>query len=360
MKRRLRRAKIKFLSLVPRGANRLPTILKDDGAFEVCLLTKDMTDNGELHAIVYAPEFRDSQNDIASAAVIKDMAYDAAKHGVEIDVRHDGKAVGKDRAYVAESFIVQKDDPRFEGLKDYDGNAVNPEGSWGVVIKIDDPELKKSYQDGSWRGVSMAGVAEVEHEKQDDANCFVKALAKKLGLTESNHEENDMALTQEDIQKITEGVVATMTKQADEKAKADAEAIKKTADEKAKADDNASKVPVKAPFFKGDPTNADDVKTHQVALRKHKLMADVDWSDPESVAKLQETLKAEAGDDPKASEIAKLQGQIDTLQGRSNQSHGGGGQPAGDEFFVGIDKEFQEAAAVGSAMAKYSNTLRGF
>lgn len=360
MRRRLKRAKIKFLSLVPRGANRLPTILKDDGAFEVELLTKAMTDNGELVAVVYAPEFRDSQGDIASASVIKNMAYDAAKHGVEIDVRHDNKPVGKDKAYVAESFIVQKADPRFDDLTDYQGKSVDPTGAWGVVIKIEDPQLRKRYQDGSWQGVSMGGVAEVEQEKsQDVADRVVNALAKKLGVIQPSHKETDMALTKDEIAEIAKavgvGVVSALNKQDEAKAKAaEADAVKKAAEEKNSSNDSGGTIG-EAPEFKGDPTSMEDVKKHQAALRKHKLLADVDWNDPEAVAKLQETLAAEASDDPKAAEIAKLEGQIAKLQGRSNQ----GQPPPPKTDIVGIDKQLQEAVAIGRAMAGYANTSRG-
>ena len=57
--------------------------------------------------------------------------------GVEIDLRHDEKPLSKDQAYVAETFIVQKDDPRFAGMKDYNGFDVQIEGDWGVDIKIE-------------------------------------------------------------------------------------------------------------------------------------------------------------------------------------------------------------------------------
>ena len=51
---------------------------------------------------------------MASADVIREMAHDFMTEP-RIDVMHDGKALGTDKVSVAESFIVQKGDPRFDG-----------------------------------------------------------------------------------------------------------------------------------------------------------------------------------------------------------------------------------------------------
>ncbi|MCK5614265.1 terminase, partial [Candidatus Pacearchaeota archaeon] len=44
-----------------------------------------MNEQGEITCVVYAPDMVDSQGDSASAAVIKDFAYDFAKNGGNID-----------------------------------------------------------------------------------------------------------------------------------------------------------------------------------------------------------------------------------------------------------------------------------
>jgi hypothetical protein len=160
MARRIKKAKINFLSLCPRGANQLPTILKDDGTFTLQTLVKASEDfdvKGELLNVVYAPELRDSQGDIASAEVIKEAMYDSSKSGMNIDIRHNNVAVPKDKAFIAESFIVQKGDARFADFKDYTGKAVDVTGAWATVVKIEDAELKRLYKTGEWNGVSMGG-----------------------------------------------------------------------------------------------------------------------------------------------------------------------------------------------------------
>jgi len=328
MRRRIKRAKIKFISLVPRGANRLPTIFKEDGAFEVSLLAKGMDEQGELTAVVYAPELRDSQGDVASAAVIKDMLYDAAKNGVAIDMRHDGKAIPKDQAYVAESFLVQKGDPRFEGLTDYDGKVVDPTGAWGVVLKIDDPALRKLYREGAWEGVSMGGKAELEIEKQDPedlADAIAARLAKRL------NPEEEYTMTPEEIQTL---VVKSMREENERVAK-------EAADAAAAA---AAAAPV-LPVFKGDPTNVEDVKAHREALRKHSLTEKLSKAtSAEEVDAILKDLAAPAGQPPKAAP--------------SNQGAPAGTINKGDDTgFDGVtlSKEDQEAAAAGSKMAAWIN-----
>lgn len=348
MPRRIKKARIKFLSLVPKGANRLPTIFKSDGHFELRMLTKSMNELGELTAIVYAPEFRDSQGDIASADVIKDMLYAAAKEGVAIDMRHDGQALTKDQVFVAEQFLVQKGDPRFDGITDYDGKPVDPTGAWGVVIKIDDPGLRKLYREGGWEGVSMGGVAEVEQEKEDTtelANRIVERLAKKLSP------EEPVALSKEDRESIA--------KIAAEAALAAVQATK----ESTSTSPAPAPTPAGAPVFKGDPTNAEDLKAYRDALRKHALEQRLaKATTPEQVDAVLKEL--ESGDE--SSELAKARAEAARAQERLRKMEGASRQPSADPgqggtgvtYFDGLSKEAQEEAELGMRMAKWANAQR--
>ena len=119
--RRIKHATISFISLVPRGANQLPVLYKseDQTAKFDCIVKDDrFAEEGLLTAIVYAPETVDSQGDIASAAVIKQMAHDYVRNVGAVDVRHNTNALPREKVSVVESFIIQKDDERFSGLKD--------------------------------------------------------------------------------------------------------------------------------------------------------------------------------------------------------------------------------------------------
>ena len=373
-RRRITAAKITHISLVPRGANRMPVIFKaDDQTLDVELLVKasdDFDTKGELTALVYAPEQRDSQGDIASADVIKEMMYDAARDGVSIDVRHDGVALAKEQAFVAESFLVQKDDPRFEGIKTYDGVAVDPVGSWGVVMKVDDPALRQKYRDGEWNGVSMGGTAVVASEKSDDMlTRVIDEMAKRFGVTDDANTNEDFDMTKDEMaaalkesnadlaKSIVEGV-GTLVKEhlnAPPEKKGEAKGAETT---KAETKEPPKKPAPKAPVFKGDPTDPEALMKHQRALALFNLRKDVDWDDAASVAEYTENLAAfkeefgELTEDDKATVNGKPK------KPATNQPVGTAkeGEPG---HFEGVSKEDTELAKIGSEMAEWSNKQRG-
>lgn len=345
-KRRIKKAKVRFLSLCPKGANKLPTIFKDDNSFEVSMLSKGMDEEGLITAIVYAPEFRDSQGDIASAQVIKDMAYEAAQEGYSIDLRHDFKPISKDRAFVAEHFLVQKGDPRFEGLKDYEGNPVDATGSWGVVVKVLDEELKKLYREGAWGGISMAGQAEVvqtEKQNEDDvADKIVERLAKKLNPKKDDtmDEKQFEALTKS----VTTAVVTAITEAHKQVTKS--------------AEDEAPKT-IDAPVFKGDPTSPADVQEHREALRKHDLQ--VRLGKAKTSAEVDAILKELKPEASESEQLKKAQDDLKKAQERLNKLEGASNQPptstSGTE--TNLTKE-QQQRETGLRMAKIANKLRGY
>ncbi len=348
--RRMTKARVKFISLVPKGANRLPVVYKADGAFQMQMLCKDMTDKGELTAVVYAPEFRDSQGDIASADVIKDMAYAAAKEGVEIDVRHDGKPVGKDKAFIAESFIVQKGDSRFTDMADYDGNPVDVTGAWGVVLKIEDEELKTAYRANKWNGVSLGGSAATVTEKLR-ADQLIEGLAKHLQTLTNPPVEENMALTKEEMSQIAKEVADLIKTKPEVKPPVKPEVKPPVT----KEDDT--------PKFEGEVT-VENLKKHQEALKAHDLRKRLEKatkpSEVEEILKEMEAKPGKAddgkpGDTEKDAKIAALNKEIADLEGSSNQP----GAPAAD-LPEGMTKEMSDRFAKGNAAAKAQNVRRGY
>jgi hypothetical protein len=168
-KHRVLKARIKFLSLVKRGANKMPALYKAEGELvEHTTLMKFDAEQGELLTVTFAAEYRDSDMTIASADVVKEMAYSHAESGFRLDLFHDGEALKPEQAFIAESFIIQKGDPRFADWKDNDGKPVDVAGGWGNVIKINSPELRAAVKDGSLSGVSVYGPAIVALNKSDE------------------------------------------------------------------------------------------------------------------------------------------------------------------------------------------------
>lgn len=328
--RRIKKAKIEFISLVPAGANKMPVLYKADGMVEFDTLVKASEDAGELLAVVYAPEHRDSQGDIASAEVIKDMAYDAARRGVEIDLRHDGKPVGRERAYVAESFLVAKGDERFAGWKDRDDSEVDLTGAWATVIKIEDPELRRLYREGVWGGVSMAGRAEVvATTKSDDEapSWFTKAL-QALGLGRDSNED-DIDMKKEELQEILKEQFVELAKALKPEAPATEDTVEK--DDETEDPIEARLAKIEAALAKLAPEDSDEGSTED----------EVEKDDDE---------------DPHATEIAELKARLAKLQKGSNRDL----TDEQEELdVVGLSKEDAAAFKRGSAMAAFINGSRG-
>ena len=241
--RKIKKAKITCVSLCPRGKNRMPVLFKEDGTVQFDALTKGDPAEGELTALVYVPERPDADGDFASAQVIKEMAHEYQRDHRELDLRHDGKVLSPEQAFVAENFIVQKDDPRFKDLKDYDGNPVDATGAWGMVIKIEDEKLRKLYQDGEWNGVSMFGTAQVESSKEDTGVLQkIWDAIKSMARTDQEEPVMDEKLKKEleDLQKglkdISEVVKKMATDREAEKAELEKAELEKAEKEKAEKD----------------------------------------------------------------------------------------------------------------------------
>jgi len=367
--RRIVRAKIKFLSLVPKGANQLPVVYKSDDAegnnLRLTSLTKaqdDFDEKGELLSVVYAPEMRDSQGDIASADTIKQMMYDAAKEGLDLDIRHNEKPLSKDAAFVAESFIVQKGDPRFEDFKDYNGKDVDVAGGWATVIKIEDKELRKAYREGKWQGVSMAGQGEFV----PDTDAFLKSLADAL---KHKQDTGDLDMKPEEL-------TALLAKNNEALASAIVDGVSKALKPKGGIDptkkegDEANPLGEK-PKFTGDYAKAEDVASYQKTLAAWKAAQGVDWEDPESVAKYQtelaksadakdEMTDADAGIEKEDSdEVKTLKKQLAKAQRQSNAGEESGKNNTAASY-GGLTKEDVELFDAGRKAGQFDNKTKGY
>lgn len=316
--REILEADILFLSLCPRGKNGFVTIYKADTSHvEFSGLTKALDgfdEKGRLAAVVWVPNRRDADGDFASAATVEKMAHSFLKNGAQLDMIHDCKSLPKEAVFVAESFIIQKGDERFSGVTDYAGAPVDPTGGWGVILQINDPNLRKAYREGEWEGVSMYGPGKVRHVEAID-KARVEAIRKVI----TTKETEDM--TKEEIDALVAKSVADalLAKQkADEdaaklaKAKADEDAAKLA---KEKADEDAAKL-VKAPEI--DVTNPEAVREHAKKLAIVELQKGVNWSDPKSVeeyaSKLETLQKGETSEVKKAAASKAGEGETDTRE----------------------------------------------
>lgn len=353
--RRIKHATISFISLVPRGANQLPVLYKseDQSARFDCIVKDDrFKEEGLLTAIVYAPEMVDSQGDVASADVIKQMAHDYVRNVGAVDVKHNTTALSREKVSVVESFLIRKGDDRFSDLKDYSGRPVDATGGWGVVIKVDDEELRRLYREGHWNGVSMFGPAIVEPITKS-ADSIADALAKRLATGNTNNEGTDMDLKE---------LEAALAKQSEALATTIVAGLVKALKPDAPATEEATKATVIK--FEGDPSNLADVRAHKAKLRA----ALVKWEDPKSVEAYETAIAKEAADEAalkakgnegKSAELvkaeadlAKATAEIARIQKGSNQSTEDNKE---EPVVAGLSKSVSAGFAVGSRMAAAMN-----
>jgi hypothetical protein len=280
-KRQILKAKIGFISLCPAGANTIHTVYKGDGGnknIELATLSKDMTEKGELTCVVYAPDMVDSQGDTATAEVIKDFAYDFAQKGGNIDIRHNEEPLSKEDIFIAESTIIQKDDSRFADMKDYNGDPVDVTGGWGVILKVENEDLRELYRSGDWGGISMGGMM-LAKDTSIEAKAL-KLLEKILSpLSKLKRQETDMPFTEKDLKDVAIVVNKTLDDREEATAKKTKEAAEKLAKEKKeKGEEKKLGLGYTAPVLK-DGANDEDRAKHLKQLMMFDLSKKVD---PES------------------------------------------------------------------------------
>lgn len=340
--KKIKWANIDFISLCPRGKNRLKVLYKEDGHFEAGVSIKKaptFDKNGEIIAAIYIPDHMDMDGEFASeASAIKSMAYSHARNGSKLDLRHDEKPLTKDQAYMAESFIIQKGDPRFADLTDETGQKVDATGGWGGVIKLEDPSLKANYEFDGWEGVSLFGLAMIESMKSDEEKVVDRLLnqnKEKVRMDESKFLE----LLQKAMEPIT-GALEKLTE------------VKKEEPTPEKKDE------LQAPVFKGDPTKKEDVSSFQKELRKYNLMKSVDWTNPDEVNKILLAIDKEDEKEKKLSkedstkEIDRLKAEITKLEKASKQAPSDD-KPENDQL-----SEDERLYKIGKEAGKYANGLR--
>lgn len=294
-KRRILKGMISYISLCPRGANQIQTVYKADGGKDTdislaTLVKGDINEKGELLAVVYAVDKTDSQGDTASAEVVKQMAYDFARDGVGIDIRHNEEVLPKDDIFIAESFLIQKNDSRFADTKDYSGKTVDVTGGWGVVLKINNEELRKQYRDGGWGGISMGGLMLAKPETSD-TTIIMKLLEKISGLIPGTEKhkilENDM--DEKELKAMEDRITKSVLTGLAEAKKAEAEEVAKKAAEKAK-DEPKLGMGLVQPVLKGSSDEA--IEEHTKNMEIFELSKAVDSSDITAVRAFQLMRKA--------------------------------------------------------------------
>jgi len=187
--REIKNAKISFVSLVDKAANKREFLITkaQDGMADweaTGRIIKTDNENHYITGVVYEPMTEDTQGDFMSAEVIEKTAHDFLKNGEGCDLQHNFKL--QEGVSVVESWIAKAD---FE----IDGEKVT-KGTWLMTAEISDKNLWDKIQKGEITGFSMGGKGTYgdedvdldsigKGEKEEKVNFLVK-MAKFLGLKE--------------------------------------------------------------------------------------------------------------------------------------------------------------------------------
>ena len=183
-KRRISDAKIDFISLVDRAANKKSFLIAkaQDGSASFSTYGKIIKTDSENHfvtGVVYEPMSLDTQGDYMTADEIQKAAHWYAKNGSGVDIQHDEEKL--EGAAVVESWIAKADFT-------LDKTDIK-KGTWLMTVEISDPDIWDKIEKGELTGFSMGGKGkyeEVEAEPEEltksEGRSFLGRLAKMFGL----------------------------------------------------------------------------------------------------------------------------------------------------------------------------------
>ena len=180
-------AKIQFVSLVDKAANKRQFLIKKEAGGKAAFTTygrivKADAENHYVTGVVYEPMAEDSHGNFMTEAEITKAAYWFAKNGNKVDLQHSFEPL--DGANVVESWIAKAD-------FDIDGETIK-KGTWLMTVEVADESVWEGIEKGEITGFSMGGLGNYSEEdveldnvsKQEtsEKKGLLKQLAKALGL----------------------------------------------------------------------------------------------------------------------------------------------------------------------------------
>lgn len=183
-KKRISDAKIDFISLVDKAANKKSFLIAkaQDGKASFSTFGKIIKTDSENHfvtGIVYEPMTVDTQGDYMTEEEIQKAAHWYAKNGTGVDVQHDEKKL--DGACVVESWIAKAD-------FSLDKTDIK-KGTWLMTVEISDHDVWDKVEKGELTGFSMGGSGKYEKDEEEpedltksEGKSFMKKLAKMFGF----------------------------------------------------------------------------------------------------------------------------------------------------------------------------------
>lgn len=165
--RQLKSVTIESISFVPKIKNNLPIFFPASNMIELKSLVFNSAD-GLLTVIVYDLESCIIKNCTVAPDILSNVAHDYLRSGAKLERYHSGRTIRKNQAAVVESFIVQRGDPRFKKIRDYENKLIDVTGAWVMLIKLYDKSLQSLYRGvQAWNGVSIFGKAIFEEKSEN-------------------------------------------------------------------------------------------------------------------------------------------------------------------------------------------------
>ncbi len=181
-------AKIQFVSLVDKAANKRQFLLKKEEGGRAAFTTygrivKTDAENHYVTGIVYEPMAEDSHGNFMTEEEITKAAYWFAKNGDKVDLQHSFEPLNG--AAVVENWIAKAD---FE----IEGETIQ-KGTWLMTVEVADKSVWESVEKGEITGFSMGGMGNyseedieldnVNKQESNEKKGLLKQLAKALGLS---------------------------------------------------------------------------------------------------------------------------------------------------------------------------------
>lgn len=182
-------AKIQFVSLVDKAANKRQFLLKKEDGGKATFTTygriiKTDAENHYVTGVVYEPMEEDSHGNFMTEEEITKAAYWFAKNGDKVDLQHSFEPL--DGATVVENWIAKAD-------FDIDGEKIR-KGTWLMTVEVTDADVWDGIEKGDITGFSMGGLGNYSEEdvdldsvsKQQETSAkkgLLKQIAEALGVS---------------------------------------------------------------------------------------------------------------------------------------------------------------------------------
>lgn len=170
--REIRDAKISFVSLVDKAANKKQFLITkaEDGEADFTMTGRIVKTDGESHyvtGVVYEPMVEDAHGDFMTAEEIAKAAHWFAKHGNSVDLQHSFQPL--DGAAVVESWITKTDSEI--------GDETIRKGTWMMTVEVTDSATWEKIEKGEITGFSMGGHG-IYSDEDVDLNTLEKGAVK--------------------------------------------------------------------------------------------------------------------------------------------------------------------------------------